>query len=82
MLFFFFCFKFGGQGTDLAVGTGQNITANRMGSLAWGSHVEGAIQLVKARGRDQLRTKLGLQLFVAVRTQLVSCLAPRSPSML
>ena len=53
-----------------------------MGSLAWGSHVEGAIQLVKARGRDQLRTKLGLQLFVAVRTQLVSCLAPRSPSML
>ena len=50
----------------------QNITAKKLGSLAWGSHIEGAIQLVKARGRSQLRTKMGMQLFIAVRTQLVS----------
>jgi hypothetical protein len=40
--------------------------------MAWGSHVEGALQLVKARGRSQLKTKIGVQLFIAVRTQLVS----------
>ena len=42
--------------------------------LAWGSHTEGAIQLVRARGKKQLRTKLGLLLFIAVRTQMVSTL--------
>ncbi len=42
-----------------------------MGLYAWGSHVEGAVQIAKARGRKQLRTKTGLDLFVAVRTQMV-----------
>jgi hypothetical protein len=51
---------------------GQNITAKQLGNMAWGSHVEGALQLVKARGRSQLKTKIGVQLFIAVRTQLVS----------
>lgn len=39
--------------------------------LNWGSHTEGAIQLVKARGKKQLKTKIGLGLFTAVRTQMV-----------
>ncbi|KAB5542620.1 hypothetical protein GE09DRAFT_248090 [Coniochaeta sp. 2T2.1] len=55
----------------LMLGMFENITAKQMGDFAWGSHVEGAIQIVKARGRKQLRTKVGLQLFIAVRTQLI-----------
>ncbi|KAH6614770.1 hypothetical protein B0J18DRAFT_374452 [Chaetomium sp. MPI-SDFR-AT-0129] len=55
----------------LLLGMFENITAKQIGSLAWGSHTEGAIQLVKARGRAQLKTKVGLQLFIAVRTQLI-----------
>ncbi|KAL2024808.1 hypothetical protein VTK56DRAFT_5629 [Thermocarpiscus australiensis] len=55
----------------LLLGMFENMTAKQPGDLAWGSHILGAIQLVKARGRGQLRTKLGLQLFIAVRTQLI-----------
>ena len=55
----------------LLLGLFENITAKQLGMLAWGSHIEGAIQLVKSRGRKQLRTKMGLSLFIAVRTQLV-----------
>lgn len=56
----------------LMLGMFENITAQKMGDFAWGSHIEGAIQIVKARGRKQLRTKTGLGLFIGVRTQLVS----------
>lgn len=56
----------------LMLGMFENITAKQMGEFAWGSHIEGAIQIVKARGRKQLRTKTGLLLFISVRTQLVS----------
>ncbi|KAL2151550.1 hypothetical protein VTH82DRAFT_6648 [Thermothelomyces myriococcoides] len=55
----------------LLLGMFESITATQLDTLAWGSHVEGAIQLVKARGRSQLKTKLGLQLFIAVRVQVV-----------
>lgn len=55
----------------LMLGLFENITARKMGMFAWGSHIEGAIQLVKARGRKQLRTKQGLHLFIAVRTQMI-----------
>lgn len=50
----------------------ENVSATRLGTLAWGSHVEGAIQLVKARGQAQLRTKVGRMLFGTVRTEVVS----------
>ena len=54
-----------------------------MGMFAWGSHIEGAIQMVKARGRKQLRTKNGLLLFIAVRTQMVRLpLPPNYPPFL
>ncbi|KAF7545656.1 hypothetical protein G7Z17_g9007 [Cylindrodendrum hubeiense] len=55
----------------LMLGLFENISAKQLGTLAWGSHVEGAIQLVKARGKAQSRTKMGLALFVAVRTQMI-----------
>ncbi|KAK6952622.1 hypothetical protein Daesc_004912 [Daldinia eschscholtzii] len=55
----------------LLLGLFESITAKRIGMLNWGSHTEGAIQLVKARGRKQLETKIGLALFVAVRTQMI-----------
>lgn len=47
------------------------ITAKAMGRYAWGSHLEGAIQLVKARGREQLRTRHGVQMFSLVRMYIV-----------
>ena len=49
----------------------QNITAKQIETRAWRSHIEGAIQLVKIRGKKQLRTRIGLLLFIAVRTQMV-----------
>lgn len=62
----------------LLLGLFENITAKHVGMLAWGSHVEGAIQLAKARGRKQLRTKVGLAMFIAVRTQMVSPAPPQT----
>ncbi|KJZ72389.1 hypothetical protein HIM_08192 [Hirsutella minnesotensis 3608] len=58
-------------GSVLLLGLFENITARHVGMLAWGSHIEGAIQLAKARGRKQLRTKVGLAMFIAVRTQMI-----------
>ncbi|RYP92556.1 hypothetical protein DL770_001314 [Monosporascus sp. CRB-9-2] len=55
----------------LLLGTFENITGKQIAIEAWGSHVEGAIQLVKIRGRRQLRTGIGLLLFIAVRTQMI-----------
>ena len=39
--------------------------------MAWGSHVGGAVQLVRMRGKKQLRTKIGHALFISVRAQMV-----------
>lgn len=50
----------------------ENITARHFGMLAWSTHTEGAIQLVQSRGREQLNTKVGRDIFVTVRTQQVS----------
>ncbi|KAI1371010.1 hypothetical protein F4677DRAFT_450843 [Hypoxylon crocopeplum] len=55
----------------LLLGLFESISAKQIGMLNWGSHTEGAIQLVKARGKKQLKTKVGLQLFTAVRTQMI-----------
>ncbi|KAI0118091.1 hypothetical protein F4776DRAFT_635104 [Hypoxylon sp. NC0597] len=55
----------------LLLGLFESITAKQIGMLNWGSHTEGAIQLVKARGKKQLKTEVGLTLFLAVRTQMI-----------
>ncbi|UNI17361.1 hypothetical protein JDV02_003707 [Purpureocillium takamizusanense] len=67
----------------LLLGLFENITARQLGMLAWGSHIEGAIQLARARGRKQLRTKVGLAMFIAVRTQMIihSLSTSKSPVM-
>lgn len=59
----------------LMLGLFENISAKQLGMLAWGSHIEGAIQLVKARDKEQSKTKVGLALFVATRTQMVGRLS-------
>ncbi|KAK4194395.1 hypothetical protein QBC40DRAFT_319878 [Triangularia verruculosa] len=67
----------------LLLGMFENITAKPNTGTAWGSHVEGAVLLVKARGKKQLKTKLGLQLFVVVRTQVIihNLITATSPAM-
>ena len=50
----------------------QTIASEKTNVMAWGSHIDGAVQLVKMRGKKQLRTKVGHQLFQTVRTQMVS----------
>lgn len=55
----------------LLLGLFENITAKQLGMSAWGSHIQGAMQLVKQRGRKQLGSHVGLLLFIAVRTQMV-----------
>lgn len=55
----------------LLLGFFETITSERSNVMAWGSHIDGAVQLVKMRGKKQLRTKTGHALFVAVRTQMV-----------
>lgn len=61
----------------LLLGLFENIAAKTLGMLAWSSHIEGAIQLVKSRGRQQLESKVGLDMFIAVRTQMVGCYPAR-----
>jgi hypothetical protein len=60
----------------LLLGFFETVTSERSNVMAWGSHIDGAVQLVKMRGKKQLRTKTGHALFVAVRTQMVSQKAP------
>lgn len=59
----------------LLLGLFENITSRNVGMLAWGSHTDGAIQLIKGRGPQQFQTKQGRDLWVAVRTQTVCCLS-------
>ena len=55
----------------LLLGFFETITSEKSNVLAWGSHIDGAVQLIKMRGKKQLRTKTGHALFVSVRTQMV-----------
>ncbi|KAI2634477.1 hypothetical protein GGS21DRAFT_539321 [Xylaria nigripes] len=59
----------------LMLGMFESISAKQLNTSNWGSHVKGAVQLVKARGKKQLSTKIGLQLFTAVRSLMtIYCL--------
>lgn len=59
-------------GSVLLLGLFENITGKAMAMLAWASHVEGAIYLAKLRGREQLCTDIGLNMFIKTRLQMVS----------
>lgn len=55
----------------LLLGYFENFVGEKAGIAAWGSHIDGAIQLVKARGRAQMQTPIGRDLFLTVRAQMV-----------
>ncbi|KAH7029404.1 uncharacterized protein B0I36DRAFT_245051 [Microdochium trichocladiopsis] len=55
----------------LLLGQYENITARKIGTLSWGSHIEGAMQIVKARGKKQLQSEVGRLLFVSVRAMMI-----------
>ncbi|PBP26064.1 hypothetical protein BUE80_DR003039 [Diplocarpon rosae] len=55
----------------LMLGFYETIASEKTSAMAWYSHIEGAVQLVKMRGKKQMRTKTGYSLFVAVRQQMV-----------
>jgi hypothetical protein len=60
----------------LLLGFFETIASERTSAMAWYSHVDGAVQLVKMRGKKQLRTKVGNSLFQYVRAQMsVSCMS-------
>ncbi|KAH7382955.1 hypothetical protein BKA64DRAFT_582795 [Cadophora sp. MPI-SDFR-AT-0126] len=64
----------------LMLGFFETVASEKSNAMAWYSHVDGAVQLVKMRGRKQLRTKAGYSLFIAVRQQmLVSVLSGSKP---
>ncbi|KAI0467297.1 hypothetical protein F4859DRAFT_525943 [Xylaria cf. heliscus] len=67
----------------LLLGMFENISAKQISAFNWGSHIGGAVQLVKARGKKQVKTRVGFQLFLAVRTLMsVYCLtASTAPTM-
>ncbi|KAI0190734.1 hypothetical protein EV127DRAFT_79516 [Xylaria flabelliformis] len=59
----------------LLLGMFENISAKQISAFNWGSHIDGAVALVKLRGKEQVKTQVGFQLFLAVRTLMsVYCL--------
>lgn len=60
----------------LLLGFFETITQEKASITAWGSHVDGAVQIVKMRGKKQLRTKVGVALFQSVRGQMVRVHTP------
>lgn len=56
-------------GAVLLLALFENISAKSSG--AWASHIEGAIQLTKLRGPGLLKSKIGMDLFMAMRTHMV-----------
>ncbi|KAM0179922.1 hypothetical protein ACHAPC_007905 [Botrytis cinerea] len=67
----------------ILLGFFETITQEKASITAWGSHIDGAVQIVKMRGKKQLRTKVGVALFQTVRGQmLVNCLSSSKTPML
>ena len=56
----------------------QTVASERSNAQAWYSHVDGAVQVVRMRGKKQLRTKVGRSLFQVVRSQMVK--SPHHPN--
>lgn len=49
----------------------ENITAKRAGSTQWASHIDGAMQVLRATGEEQLSTESGQNLLTTIKGQLV-----------
>ena len=54
----------------------QTVMNDRANALAWASHIDGATEIARMRGKKQLRTKIGQSLFMCVRTLMVSRVIP------
>ncbi|KFY24104.1 hypothetical protein V493_05428 [Pseudogymnoascus sp. VKM F-4281 (FW-2241)] len=60
----------------MLLGMYETILSRPVAMAAWGSHIDGAVMLVKLRGKKQLRTRVGIALFVAVRNLMsINCLS-------
>ncbi|KAJ6782713.1 hypothetical protein PWT90_07600 [Aphanocladium album] len=59
-------------GAIILLGYFEQITAVVGNMTSWTWHVRGAVEIVRIRGGGQLNTKLGVDLFIAVRTRMVS----------
>ncbi|KAL3426144.1 negative acting factor [Phlyctema vagabunda] len=67
----------------ILLGFFETITLEKTNVMAWGSHIDGAVQLVRMRGKKQLRTRVGTALFIAVRTQMIiNCMSASKAPML
>ncbi|KAJ8064190.1 hypothetical protein OCU04_006540 [Sclerotinia nivalis] len=54
----------------------EQLSSHPMSFTGWLSHINGAVALVKARGRSQLDTKIGRSLFDAVRRHMtIECIS-------
>ncbi|KFY43072.1 hypothetical protein V495_04181 [Pseudogymnoascus sp. VKM F-4514 (FW-929)] len=49
----------------MLLGMYETILSRPVAMAAWGSHIDGAVMLVKLRGKKQLRTRVGNALFIA-----------------
>ncbi|KFX91973.1 hypothetical protein V490_05618 [Pseudogymnoascus sp. VKM F-3557] len=59
----------------MLLGMYETILSRPVAMAAWGSHIDGAVMLVKLRGKKQLRTRVGNALFIAVRNLMfIHCL--------
>ncbi|ROV92767.1 hypothetical protein VMCG_09081 [Cytospora schulzeri] len=59
--------------TVLLLSLFEKITAAKeIGMLAWRTHIEGAMQLVRSRGKEMVRSKVSVLLFNAVRMQIIA----------
>jgi hypothetical protein len=52
----------------------EQITSSGMEMTGWSNHIYGAVAIIKSRGKKGFRTKIGRDLFIAVRELMASCL--------
>ncbi|KAL3418617.1 hypothetical protein PVAG01_10333 [Phlyctema vagabunda] len=49
----------------------QTLTSSQLTVKGWISHIEGAVALLKSRGKQQMETQIGRELFMAIRSQMM-----------
>ena len=49
----------------------EQITSSGMDLTAWSSHIKGAVAIIKSRGKNGFKTKIGRELFIFVREIMV-----------
>jgi hypothetical protein len=49
----------------------EQITSSGMDLIGWPSHIKGAVAIIKSRGKNGFKTKMGRELFISVRELMV-----------